>query len=157
MCFNNYNLTFKKLYYLFKLLVNPAGIYRIIAGGDRMDRFIPVIKPRSSMKVDVGEVLYLEQYLRKTKIVTESETHEVYSKIEDYLGYLGANFLKCHRSLYVNMDKIICMREQSIIFTTGEILYLSRDKSTAARQHFSRYIMCNKNLLTYIFLSCNFC
>ena len=122
-----------------------------------MDRFIPVIKPRSSMKVDVDEILYLEQYLRKTKIITERETHEMYSKIEDYQVYLGRNFLKCHRSLYVNMDKIVSMREQSIIFSSGEILYLSRDKSTAARQHFSRYIMCNKNLLTYIFFSCNFC
>ncbi|MBK5245908.1 MAG: LytTR family transcriptional regulator DNA-binding domain-containing protein [Peptostreptococcaceae bacterium] len=112
-----------------------------------MNRFIPVIKPRSSIKVDVDEVLYIEQYLRKTKILTESETHEMYSKIEDYLVYLGSNFLKCHRSLYVNMDKIVSMREQSIVFTNGDSLYLSRDKFTAARQHFSRYIMCNKKLL----------
>ncbi|MBK5261301.1 MAG: LytTR family transcriptional regulator DNA-binding domain-containing protein [Peptostreptococcaceae bacterium] len=108
-----------------------------------MDRFIPVIKPKSSMKVDVDDVLYIEQNLRKTKIITEKETHEIYSKIDDYLGYLGSNFLKCHRSLYVNMDKIILMKEQSIVFKNGESLYLSRDKFTAARQHFSRYIMCN--------------
>jgi len=122
-----------------------------------MDKFIPVIKPRLSVKVDVDEVLYIEQYLRKTKIVTEKETHEIYSKIDDYLGYLGSDFLKCHRSLYVNMDKIISMREQSIVFKNGERLYLSRDKFTAARQHFSRYITCNKKLLLYIFFSCNFC
>jgi len=122
-----------------------------------MDRFIPVIKPRSSIKVDVNEVFYIEQYLRKTKILTERETHEIYSKIDDYLGYLGSNFLKCHRSLYVNMDKIISMTEQSIVFENGESLYLSRDKFTAARQHFSRYIMCNKKLLLFIFISCNFC
>ncbi|HZK61076.1 MAG TPA: LytTR family DNA-binding domain-containing protein, partial [Anaerovoracaceae bacterium] len=105
-----------------------------------MNKFIPVIKPRSSVKVDVDEVIYIEQYLRKTKIITENETHEIYSKIDDYLGYLGSNFLKCHRSLYVNMDKIISMREQSIVFKNGESLYLSRDKFTAARQYFSRYI-----------------
>ena len=122
-----------------------------------MDKFIPVIKPRSSVKVDVDEVIYIEQYLRKTKIITENETHEIYSKIDDYLGYLGSNFLKCHRSLYVNMDKIISMREQSIVFKNGESLYLSRDKFTAARQYFSRYIMCNKKLLLYILFSCNFC
>lgn len=122
-----------------------------------MDRFIPVIKPRLSLKVNVDEILYIEQYLRKTKIITETETHEMYSKIDDYLVYLGSNFLKCHRSLYVNMDKIISMKEQSIVFFNGNSLYLSRDKFTAARQYFSRYITCNKNLLVCIFFSCNFC
>lgn len=122
-----------------------------------MDRYIPVIKPRSIIKVDVDEVLYIEQDLRKTKILTERETHELYSKIDDYLVYLGSNFLKCHRSLYVNMDKIISMKEQSIVFLNGDSVYLSRDKFTAARQHFSRYIVCNKNLLLCLFFSCNFC
>ena len=122
-----------------------------------MDRFIPVIKPGASIKVDVDEVLYIEQYLRKTKILTERETFEMYAKIDNYLIYLGNNFLKCHRSLYVNMDKIVSMKELRIVFVDGHSLYLSRDKFTAARQHFSRYITCNKNLLVYIFFSCNFC
>jgi len=120
-----------------------------------MNGYIPLIKAKSSLKVDIDDVLYLEQYLRKTKILTENETHEIYSKIDDYLIYLGNNFLKCHRSLYVNMDKVISMKDQSIIFENGKNIYLSRDKFTAARQHFSRYILCNKNLLLYVCFSCN--
>jgi DNA-binding LytR/AlgR family response regulator len=120
-----------------------------------MNGYIPVIKARSSLKIDINEILYLEQYLRKTKILTENDAHETYSKIDDYVIYLGSNFLKCHRSLYVNMDKIISMKDQCIVFKNGENIYLSRDKFTAARQHFSRYILSNKTLLIYIFFSCN--
>lgn len=120
-----------------------------------MSEFIPVIKARTSHKVKVADIFYIEQYLRKTKILTEEETHEVYSKIDRYLEYMGDNFLRCHRSLYVNMDNVISMKEQKIIFKNGVCVYLSRDKYTAARQHFSRYITSNKNLIFYAVLSCN--
>ena len=120
-----------------------------------MSEFIPVIKTRTSLKVNVEEVLYIEQYLRKTKISTAQETFEIYSKIEDYLAYMGNNFLKCHRSLYVNMDNVTSMKEQKIVFKNGESIYLSRDKYTAARQHFSRYITSTKKILILVFFSCN--
>jgi DNA-binding LytR/AlgR family response regulator len=120
-----------------------------------MKEYIPVIKTRESIRVRVEEVLYVEQYLRKTKILTETGSHEVYCKISDYLDYMGDNFLKCHRSLYVNMDNVISMKDQTVYFKNGESILLSRDKYTAAKQRFSRYITCEKKLIFYLFFSCN--
>jgi len=120
-----------------------------------MKAYIPVIKTRESIRVSVEDILYVEQYLRKTKILTESESYEVYAKIDDYLAYMGDNFLKCHRSLYVNMDNVISMKEQTVHFRNGQSISLSRDKYTAAKQHFSRYITCEKKFMFYLFISCN--
>lgn len=109
-----------------------------------MKTYIPVIMTREIIKLDVKDIFYVEQNLRKTKFCTENNTYENYSKIGDYLCYMDENFLKCHRSLYVNMDNVVAMREQSILFKNGLSVHLGRDNFTAAKQRFIRYITGNK-------------
>lgn len=109
-----------------------------------MKEYIPIISTKETIRASVEEILYVEQYLRKTKIVMESGCHENYGKINEYVVYMGNNFLKCHRSLYVNMDNVVSMKDQTVHFKTGDSVILSRDKYTAARQRFSAYITCEK-------------
>lgn len=117
--------------------------------------YIPVVKTKESIKINVAEILYIEQNLRKTKIITLSDTHEKYSKITDYVEYMGKSFLKCHRSMYVNMDNIKAMKDEKIYFNNGTVICLSRDKFIAAKQRFSRYIITGGNFGYYLFFSCN--
>lgn len=119
-------------------------------------KFIPIIKTREIYKVLTEELLYVEQYQRKIRLITREVTFETYGKIQECLPHLGENFMKCHQSLYVNMDQIRAMRDHSIYFFGGMEIPLSRDKYTAAKQRFSRYLISGKKLAIGIFLSCNF-
>jgi DNA-binding LytR/AlgR family response regulator len=117
--------------------------------------FIPIIKSREIHRILTKELLYIEQYQRKIRLVTREVTLETYGRIQDYLPYLGDNFMKCHQSLYVNMDQVRSMKDQTVQFFGGMEVILSRDKFTAAKQRFSRYLLAGKKLSIGIFFSCN--
>ena len=106
-----------------------------------MIEYIPVIMRRETIKLATKDVLYIEQNLRKTIFFTNKKSYETYSKISDYTTYLGKNFIKCHRSLYINLDNVVYMGNQRVVFADLSEVSLGRDSFTAARQHFSRYII----------------
>ncbi len=116
--------------------------------------FIPVIKPRAIYRVLTEDLLYVEQYRRKLRLVTREATYEMYGSIRECIPYLGDNFMQCHKSLYVNMDQIRSMEGQSIRFFGGTEVPLSRDKYTAAKQRFRRYLISGKKLAVGVIFSC---
>ena len=118
--------------------------------------FIPVIKSKEIHRILTKELLYVEQYQRKIRLVTREVTLETYGRIQEFIPYLGDNFMKCHQSLYVNMDQIRSMKDQSIRFFGGMEVPLSRDKFPSAKQRFSRYLTEGKKLAIGLIFSCNF-
>jgi DNA-binding LytR/AlgR family response regulator len=118
--------------------------------------FIPVIKSKEIHRILTKELLYVEQYQRKIRLVTREITLETYGRIQEFVPYLGDNFMQCHQSLYVNMDQIRAMKDQSIQFFGGMEVPLSRDKFTSAKQRFSRYLTEGKKFAIGLIFSCNF-
>lgn len=118
--------------------------------------FIPVIKSKEIHRVLTKELLYVEQYQRKIRLITREVTLETYGRIQEFIPYLGDNFMKCHQSLYVNMDQIRSMKDQSIQLFGGMEVPLSRDKFTSAKQRSSRYLTEGKKLAIGLIFSCNF-
>ena len=87
--------------------------------------FIPVIKSKEIHRILTKELLYVEQYQRKIRLVTREVTLETYGRIQEFIPYLGDNFVQCHQSLYVNMDQIRSMKDQSIQFFLSTQSFLS--------------------------------
>lgn len=106
-----------------------------------MREYIPVCNRREVCKVYVKDILYLEQQLRKIRIVTREREHSQYGKVELFSEYLGDSFFQCRKGLIINLDRVVAMREQTISFENDRILTLGRDNFTAAKQRFSRHLL----------------
>ena len=104
-------------------------------------KFVPIIKKGETCKVFLDSIMLIEQDLRKTLIYTEEDTYCVYAKIDEFVQYLDDNFLRCHHSCIINLDKVIKMKEQTVYFESGFKITMGRDKFQSARQHFARYML----------------
>ena len=106
-----------------------------------MKKFVPIIKKGETCKVFLDSIMLIEQDLRKTFIYTEDDTYWVYAKVDEFAQYLDENFLRCHHSCIINLNKVVKMKEQTVFFENGFKLTMGRDKFQCARQHFARYML----------------
>ena len=103
-------------------------------------KYIPIINRSEASKVFVDSVLMIEQELRKIIIYTDDDRYSRYGKIDELSIYLDDRFFKCHQSYFINLDKVVKMREQTIYFENGVQIMLGREKFHAAKQRFSFYM-----------------
>lgn len=103
-------------------------------------KYVPIVKRGEICKVFLESIMLIEQDLRKTRIYTEDDTYWIYRKIDELVKYLDQNFLKCHQSCIINLDKVIKMKDQTIYFENGYKISMGREKFHFAKQHFARHI-----------------
>ncbi len=111
---------------------------------EHMPNYIPVITRGYSRKVNLDEVLYLEQRQRKLAIVTTEDTYICYERIESLEKLLDERFYHSLKKLVVNMDKIMIAENQKITFVDGTVITMGRESYIRTKQRFSAYL---KNLL----------
>ena len=109
-----------------------------------MSKYIPVITREYSRKVDVDDIIYLEQRQRRLAIVTADETYVCYEKIENVEKQLDNRFYHTLKKLVVNLEKVSLARDQSITFQNGAVLMLGRESYIRTKQMYIAYL---KNLL----------
>ena len=108
-------------------------------------KFIPIVKKKETCKVFLESILTLEQDLRKTIIHTEEGTYLLYAKIDDFTKYLDENFLRCHHSCVINLDKVVKMKDQTAYFENGYHTSFGRDTFRYVKQHFAGHMLRSAN------------
>lgn len=103
-------------------------------------KYMPIIKRNEVLKVDIEQILMIEQDCRKILIHTAEGVISQYKKIEDVKQYLDKRFYQCHRSCIINLDKVIHMREQTIFFESGLTIHMGRESFIRTKQFFARFI-----------------
>ena len=93
-----------------------------------------------SCKVDVEDIIYIQQQQKKLAIVTDDEIYFYYEKLENILCYLDNRFFRVMKKLTVNLDKISMVKEQKIRFQNGDDIYLGRDNYIKIKQKYTAYI-----------------
>lgn len=109
-----------------------------------MPTYIPVITRGYSRKVNIDEVLYLEQRQRRLAIVTTEDTYVCYERIEHLEKFLDERFFHPMKKIVVNLDKIMIAENQKITFVDGSVLSMGRESYIKTKQMFSAYL---KNLI----------
>ena len=109
-----------------------------------MPTYIPVITRGYSRKVNIDEILYLEQKQRKLAIVTPDDTYICYERIENLEIVLDERFFHPMKKLVVNLDKIMIAENQKITFVDGTVISMGRESYIRTKPMFSAYI---KNLI----------
>ncbi len=80
--------------------------------------------------LDLSNILYIESRGKKVEIHTADgeAAIQVYATMDELEGRLGDGFYRCHRGYLVNMAHIAGYDSDSIVFSGGEKVYLTRKK-----------------------------
>lgn len=103
--------------------------------------FVPIVKTREAVKVFIGDIVYIESNGRKIAVRADDETYCMYAKLTDIEQFLDFRFYKCHSRCIINLEKVIKMKNQEIIFEGGEQLYISRQKFTDTIRFYKGYLL----------------
>lgn len=79
-----------------------------------------------NIRVNPGEIWYLESDKRQVRVVAEREEYLYYGKLEEAEKELGDGFLRCHRSFLVNTAQIRKYSGEEIVLRNGKVLPISR-------------------------------
>ena len=77
-------------------------------------------------RIRKDDVVYIESQGRYIQIYTSEERIVAIKKIEQVMEMLGDNFIQCHKSFCVNMNKIKKMEQSKIIMFNGAEIQISR-------------------------------
>ena len=105
-----------------------------------MKKYLPVITKQYSRKVEIKDIIYIEQHQRRLVIVTDDETFVYYESMDDIMHYLDKEFYRVMKKLTVNMDRIVLIKEQCLLFDSGQCLYLGKENYIKAKQRFTSYL-----------------
>ena len=81
---------------------------------------------RTSVKLNLAEVIYLESDDKTVFFHFRDDTMSFKGKLEDYLVRLPASFIQIHKSYAVNLDHIRAMRPHEMIADNGKSVPISR-------------------------------
>ncbi len=99
------------------------------------------IKTRDkSIAVDVDDILFMENEMRKIAVHTKREVIRFYGSMSDIEEKVGDKFYRCHRGYLVNMEHIAEYDNENIYLTNGDKVYLSREKYQNFVKHYMRFL-----------------
>ena len=90
--------------------------------------------------LDQSAMLYLESRGKKVEIHTIGETIAVYASISKLEEQLGNSFYRCHRGYLVNLAHIAEYRTDRIRLSSGEEVYLAKEKYQSFVKTYMRYL-----------------
>jgi len=135
----------------FDYIVKPADEYRISDVLNRALRkyndlhYIVDFKCGNDVHtLDVVDIVYIESYKRKLKVVTanpDETDYEIHGKLDNYDKQLQKyGFLRCHHSFLINMRYIKVIENTQIKTKTGHSVHMSTRKKQICLQSFNTFI-----------------
>ena len=68
------------------------------------------------------------------RLVTKTEEYVFYAGLEDVQRQLGEEFLRCHKSFLVNLEKVVRFSKEQIVLEDGTNIPISRSYAKNVRQ-----------------------
>lgn len=104
------------------------------------DRYVLVLTQSVAARINIEDIVFIERDRRKIRIVTNMEEYEYYEKMENIEPLLDGRFFPCLRGCYINLEKVVSMREQRITFEGGHTVYLGRENFLKTLQYYKIYL-----------------
>lgn len=105
-----------------------------------MEKFVPVITKQYSRKVNIEDIVYIQQQQRRLAIVTDDETFLCYERMDNIMDNLDERFFRVMKKLTINLDKVLMVKEQHLFFENGMSVYLGKENYVKAKQKFAGYL-----------------
>lgn len=99
------------------------------------------IKTREkNFTLNVDDILYLENDMRKIAAHTQKETIAFYGVMSEMEKLVGTGFHRCHRGYLVNMAYVSEYDTDTILLSNGEKVYLAKDRYQDFVKQYMRYL-----------------
>lgn len=95
---------------------------------DKEKRQLFIKTREKNITLNVNDILYLENEMRKIVAHTKRETITFYGVMSEMEKLVGTGFYRCHRGYLVNMAYVSEYDTDSILLSNGEKIYLSKDR-----------------------------
>lgn len=103
---------------------------------------IIIISGNTFARIKFNDIEMIEQIGRKIKLCTESEEYIFYDKMNDIASVLiGSTFYRAMKSLIVNFDKMVNIRDGVLLFESGRKFAIGRNNYLILKRSFKNYLM----------------
>lgn len=103
-------------------------------------KFLLIKSGGAHRKVPVEDILYVENDGRKVVVHTKTEKLEYYERMNHLEEVLGEEFYRCHRGYLVALRAISGYDNTSITVSTGEKVYLAKQKYSEFVKLYCRFL-----------------
>lgn len=104
------------------------------------ERQIAVRTAGSVVLVAPSSIDYVESDRRKVRIHRGAAELETYGPLSKLADELPSNFLQCHKSFIVNMDRIVELQGNSVRLDSGALVPVSQKRRKAVRDALLRHM-----------------
>ncbi len=92
-----------------------------------------------------NDIICLERDRRKTHITGEDQSYSVSWNLEQLLTKLPSNFILCHRSYIVNLDKVKIYKRTEFLMKNDLCIPIGRSFTRTVRKQFLAFMQHDKN------------
>ncbi len=95
----------------------------------------------SIIKINSKDIMYVEIFNRKTRIVTKNGDHFSGDLIDEWQKRLAdSRFYRIHKSYIVNIEYISEYRRTELVMTNGDVIRVSQINQPTFRKYFFEYL-----------------
>jgi len=106
----------------------------------RKDKQIFIKTRNKNITLNVADILYFENEMRKIVAHTVKGELSFYGVMADMEKEVGAGFCRCHRGYLVNLSYVAEYDMENIMLANGEKIYLSKDRYHDFVKQYMRYL-----------------
>ena len=115
------------------------AVDRVESRTRRSEKEFLIIKNRDGMrKINLAQTIYFEKDRRKTMAVTDTGTYVFYCSFDSLMMELGREFVRCHNSYIVNMNRVDGIKAQSLQLSGDIDIPVSRQHRTEIKELYMR-------------------
>jgi len=107
---------------------------------ERSEKVFLIRSKRSSVNVGFCDIIFFEKDLRRIVLHSMNETYSFYGKFDDITPQLNEDFIRCHNSFVVNIDKVRCMEANILTMADGSKIPVSRKHVKETREAYLSYL-----------------
>ena len=118
-----------------------AGVERKVEQQRKNNDKMLLVKTKSkNVAINKDDIMYVESNRRKKEIHMTSGVIEIYSTMDALNCLLGEGFYQCHRGYIVNMAHVLEYTCDSIKISSGELVYMSKEKYNGFETSYTLYL-----------------
>lgn len=92
------------------------------------------------ISLDLNKICYMESQLRIVIIHGDDFEQTVYKKLKEIENILPVNFIRCHQSYIVNIDKVEKLTSNYFLINNGAKVPISQSKYKSTKEKFLEYL-----------------
>ena len=89
-----------------------------------------------TVRLTEREILYVEAFLHYLVLHTEERDYRIKEALGDFAGRLSEDFFRIHRSVLVNLQRIVKITRTDMTLDSGDVLPVARGKYDAVNRAF---------------------